>query len=824
MIGSSNTRTATRDAARAAPHLRRQTATARFVLALEVLVATFWPLPVLLVFFLSIAFFDLLPALPGWLHLLVLSAFLTAAVWFAWRGLRAWRRPDPEAARRRIERDNELDHRPLTGLGDALVAGQGNQVSESLWHAHRRATLGRLGRLRVAPPRPQLSGLDRFALRGLAILLLGVSLGFGYADWSERLARAVQPRFAALAGGTLALDAWISPPAYTRLAPIFLNADPRQEDVQDDVIEIVAGSRFLAQIQDAESARLIIDDQAVAFEPFAGSAVKIERVLSGGSLLEVEADGRTLGSWPIQLIPDSPPEVAFTAPPRKSERLSLRLDFETADDFGVEALSARITRIAASADEAPLEIEIFLAQQSAQAQTGSSFHDLTAHPWAGLAVEVQLVARDALDQEGVSSAARMVLPERFFEHPVARAIIELRKQLTVDPGTRDGVARRLEEVASLPQHYRHDTLVALALFTAGQRLSHDHGEGTIGEVQEILWETALRIEEGELGLAERDLRSIQEALMEALAQGADDAEIQRLLDELQQALDRFLAALAEQALSQMQGGEMPPNMDPEGRLIESQDLKDLIDQARRLAQNGAREAALEMLSQLQNILENLRARPMAEQMSDDFQDAHRMMGQMEDMLGQQQDLLDRSFRRSERLRPGEGGDPQAAQDNQVDALSQEELRQQLGEMMRQLGEMLGDMPQALGRAEQEMRSARDALQRNEPGQAVHPQARSLDQLQQGMQSMAESFLQMFDNLQERGSGNLANRPGDGSGPDPLGRQEGMGSREATKGVEIPDEGELRRSRMILDELRRRRGERQRPPLELDYIDRLLRQF
>lgn len=312
--------------------------------------------------------------------------------------------------------------------------------------------------------------------------------------------------------------------------------------------------------------------------------------------------------------------------------------------------------------------------------------------------------------------------------------------------------------------------------------------------------------------------------MEALAQGADDAEIQRLLDELQQALDRFLAALAEQALSQMQGGEMPPNMDPEGRLIESQDLKDLIDQARRLAQNGAREAALEMLSQLQNILENLRARPMAEQMSDDFQDAHRMMGQMEDMLGQQQDLLDRSFRRSERLRPGEGGDPQAAQDNQVDALSQEELRQQLGEMMRQLGEMLGDMPQALGRAEQEMRSARDALQRNEPGQAVHPQARSLDQLQQGMQSMAESFLQMFDNLQERGSGNLANRPGDGSGPDPLGRQEGMGSREATKGVEIPDEGELRRSRMILDELRRRRGERQRPPLELDYIDRLLRQF
>jgi hypothetical protein len=36
--------------------------------------------------------------------------------------------------------------------------------------------------------------------------------------------------------------------------------------------------------------------------------------------------------------------------------------------------------------------------------------------------------------------------------------------------------------------------------------------------------------------------------------------------------------------------------------------------------------------------------------------------------------------------------------------------------------------------------------------------------------------------------------------------------------------ELRRSREILDELRRRSGDRQRPALELDYIDRLLHQF
>jgi hypothetical protein len=44
------------------------------------------------------------------------------------------------------------------------------------------------------------------------------------------------------------------------------------------------------------------------------------------------------------------------------------------------------------------------------------------------------------------------------------------------------------------------------------------------------------------------------------------------------------------------------------------------------------------------------------------------------------------------------------------------------------------------------------------------------------------------------------------------------------GIEIPAESDLLRARRIFDELRRRSGERGRPELELDYIDRLLRRF
>ena len=75
---------------------------------------------------------------------------------------------------------------------------------------------------------------------------------------------------------------------------------------------------------------------------------------------------------------------------------------------------------------------------------------------------------------------------------------------------------------------------------------------------------------------------------------------------------------------------------------------------------------------------------------------------------------------------------------------------------------------------------------------------------------------------ERNSGQLGVRPGNGQ--DPLGRRPGSSGIEALEGVKIPDRMELRRAREILDELRRRRGDRNRPVFELDYIDRLLRQF
>lgn len=803
---------------------------ARGALAWESIWPALWPLLGVGGVFLALALFDVLPALPAWFHLAVLLAFGGAALVCLWHALRSIALPDEHAGKRRLERDSDLTHRPLTALDDRMLTGQQDPESRSLWRTHQYRAVRNLVGLKVRWPRPGLAGIDPWALRGLVLLLILVSFASSDGNISGRLANAMLPQFQGELELPPSLDAWINPPTYTGLAPLYLDAAVEPKDR----LKVPHGSILLAQVQGGGQApELEIDERLVPFEPFAHDAYRLERQLTEGARLGVRQGGRVLAEWPLDLIPDNPPTIAFNAPPGRTDRSALRLTYQTEDDYGVVTAKAMIKRID-QPEEAPLEIDLVIPGAAPKIVEATTYRDLTPHPWAGLAVEIQLIAWDHLEQEGRSEALRTVMPERIFNHPVARALVELRKQLTVKPKARLPVVQSLSRLYDHPEHFFHDLVVALAIRSAERRLIYDPSDKARREVQQLLWDTALRIEEGELALAERELREAQQALMDALARDADDAEIQRLIDELQTALNNFLDELAEQMREQMARGEQPneQQIPPDAQLLDRQDLQDLIDRARELSRSGARDAARELLSRLRDMLENLTANPYAGQMNQDMENASRMMENLENMMREQQELLDRSFERSQQGRQqdgmqGQGQRPQGQgqSQNMADAQRQEELRRNLGELMRQLGDLMGDIPRPLGRAEREMRDARDALSGEQPGQAIPPQTRSLDQLQQGMRSTLDRFMEMFANQPgETGEGSVSGRFGQ-QGRDPLGRESnGPASDSFTEGVQIPDQMELQRSREIVDELRRRRGERSRPAQELDYIDRLLQQF
>ena len=804
---------------------------ARAALLWERLWLGLWPLLTTAGLFAAVVLLDILPALPGWLHFALLACFVAALGATSALVVRRLAMPRSAEARHRLERDSGLDHRPLSSLEERLVTPSGDPGAEALWQAHRARLTAQLQHLRVRLPRPGVAAADPLALRALVVLGLVVGVTVGHDDWPRRLTAALTPQFGAVAAGPPAsLDLWINPPAYTALPPLYLEqsgeapADAAQTaDAAPAAVKVPAGSTLLAQVTGGSDLPVLrIGEAEQNFEPVGEGSYRISTELKTGDRVAVLQDGEELSAWPLELVPDSPPEVELTSPPSRTSRAVLRLDYEATDDYGVASVTAIIQRIDRPDDDS-LQIDLLLPGGDRRKVTHSSYHDLTAHPWAGLHVDLRLAAEDAIGQRDVSYPVRLVLPERIFNHPVARALVELRKQLSIDPDARLPVIRALADIFSRPEHYYNDLTVALAIRLAERRLIYDPTDAAVSQVQELLWDTALHIEEGEFAVAERDLREIQEALMRALEGNASDEEIARLMEQLQQALDRYLEALAEQLMEQLaQGSEMKP-VPPGAEILGGDELRNMIDRARELAQSGARDAARELLSQLREMLENMQAGLMDQQFGDNELGAWKMMEQLDGMTRRQQELLDRSYQRSQQGEPQSGEEmSRRLQENLADAGSQENLRRELGRMMRELADMLNSMPRPLGRAEQAMRDARDALEQGQEGQAIDPQTRAVDQLQQGMQSMAEQILEQMGDRAQRGSGQTGVQPGQGR--DPLGRRWGSGNREAVEGVQIPDQMDIQRAREILRELRNRRGDRTRPSDELQYIDRLLRRF
>jgi hypothetical protein len=126
-----------------------------------------------------------------------------------------------------------------------------------------------------------------------------------------------------------------------------------------------------------------------------------------------------------------------------------------------------------------------------------------------------------------------------------------------------------------------------------------------------------------------------------------------------------------------------------------------------------------------------------------------------------------------------------------------------------------------------MRDAVDALNRNAPGQAVGPQTEAMDQLQQAARAMAEQMMNQMgqgDGPNDPTGAPMGRRPRQNADRDPLGRERASNGSYDEGDVKIPDQSDVQKSREILDELRRRAGERSRPELERDYIDRLLKRF
>jgi uncharacterized protein (TIGR02302 family) len=835
-----------------APGLSRKIGLAWAVLAWEGLWPRLMPLLAFVALFIAAAHLDQFAGLDPWVHTGLLVVLSVAFVALGWWRLRDFSWPTQEAAVRRLERDSEVPHRPLVAVQDRLAAGSDDSMSTALWEAHRRREAERLAALSNKPARPGLAVLDTWALRFVPILALVVALATAGGWRSDRMTAAFTPAFPP--PPPVVANLWIAPPAYTGKPPIYLDMAEH-----DKLLRVPVGSKLAGFVDDVRGRRppqLVIDGKATEFATVSKGKYQVEQVIGEGTQIALQARGDEQARWKLHVIPDLAPTIEFSRA-IGVDKWSTKIEYIAGDDFGVTGVQLQIRLHGSvlgddmlSGDEEPEVLRVDLPVAGNAKKVADTFvRDLTSHPWAGLKVTVMLFASDALGQKGRSAVETFLLPERVFNDPTARALIVLRKALTRDPkGLRLDVADGMRLIQTKPDSYRNDPVVQLGLRVGASRLAEKGDKPTITDTQKLLWDLAMRLENGSMSDAERAVEQARQELRDAMQRQAGDEEIERLIQQLYDAMARWQKELAERMQDPEERRRMmeqAEKMDP-NNTITSDDLQRMLDKIREMAKNGQREEAKRLLEELRKMMEN--ATPMMAmpgqqrqqgqrgQQGQGNQQGREMMNQLDRLSRRQNQLLGESEREGRQQQGRQGQQGQRGQQGQQGQQpgdgqwgeqqrgQQEGLRRQLGDFMNRLDENGMPMPESLGRAERSMREAEDALRRGDPRDAARSQRRALDNLQQGMGDLAEQ-------MRNRGPGNgqdlaeIQERERRSEERDPLGRSDGNYGDAVDTGVDkVPLELERQRSREILDELRRRAGEQQRPKDELDYIDRLLKTY
>ena len=623
--------------------------------------------------FLALSWLGLWLVVPHWARAAGLAFF---AVALALSSFGLWRlRPLSRAdALRRVDRASGAVHRPAAALDDRLAAAGRDPATDALWALHQRRAEAEAARLTAGRPSPRAVELDRYALRfGVVAALFACAIVAGPQRYA-RVAAAFDFGGAVATGPGYRIDAWIDPPAYTGKPPVLLDLASEAGRDAAHPLRLAAPAGSTVVIRSSGGSPVEVETSGPLLPPAkldkdtAGGGDQAKRtaattaaadapgdsetrlVLHGDSRLTLRHGGGLRGIYDLTAIPDRPPTIALREVPKHNARGSLTLAYSVGDDYGVAAAEAQFsdpkidgTPATGPALVDPPKMMLSLPGLSHGLGDGETTADLSESPWAGASATMVLVARDEGGNEGRSEPVEIVLPEKPFNNPIARALVEQRRDLVLNPGDRNQVAAALEAMMIEPDAFGESSGVYLGLRYALDMLAQAQTKPQLVAVADFLWGMALQIENGDLTEAEKALRNAEKALRDAIDRRAPPEEIAKLTDDLQAAMDKFLKELAQQDKTkdqqQAQAGK-------NAKTISQSDLQKLVDRLKQQAKSGNREEAKKALDELQDLLENLKtakrqkADPQARAMAEG-------LNQLDQMMRDQQDLRDETFKKGQ---------------------------------------------------------------------------------------------------------------------------------------------------------------------------------
>lgn len=763
------------------------------------------------------------------------TALMIGLAMHSQQGVLQW--PSKQDALFRLDQD--LTSRPASSFTDTLALSVDDPLTDDLWQKHRACLAASIMQLSCAPPNIVMNRLDPRALRHLAVLLLVT--GF-FAAGSERTVRlwaatSFQPqRTTAVA---LREDGWIDPPAYTQIAPIMLDLSTFKDGDQP-LYKIPTGSILVLRRSDGDKIDttvkgpllLIPNDQKRTQQD-----QDLRFKISGDAQLTVTLLRQRNVDFHFTALPDHPPTVTLIKAPAAEGQEPLSITYSWQDDYGIARGFVDITGIVDDGQiiphpplvEPPRAPLAFMPDQRRGETKQSLVYE--EHLWSGLTVEARLSVQDDLQQTGLSERFRFVLPQRLFTHPLARALDEQRKHLVRAPHQQKAVLMALEALMVAPDLFTPQFGIYLGLNRARRWLSRPADKDRLIETAQWLWDMAVMIETEGSDDAQKALQAAQAALRDAIAREAPAHELKQLSEAVRQAMNRLLLALTDH-MQKQDPSQNDPSKREGGQTITPQELSALMDKLDQAMQRGDQEEALRLLEQLRQITRNLQtARPDGQPQPSDQQ---RALGALQDMTRDQQNLRDKTYReglerQQNRNRPQ--SEKKSDPDGPLSELenNQKSLRDKLQTLRRGMQQNGADQD-GFADADTAMREAEEALKQGQERDALDAQNRAIQGLRQGADQLAKYLRQQNgenENGQNQEEADRQNGQGENgqnvNGRDPLGRplpSQGSNDRARMHGDGLQSAPE-QRARALLEELRRRLGEMDRPQAEIDYLKRLL---
>ena len=174
------------------------------------------------------------------------------------------------------------------------------------------------------------------------------------------------------------------------------------------------------------------------------------------------------------------------------------------------------------------------------------------------------------------------------------------------------VLTALDALTLAPEKFTPEAGVYLGLRSIYHDLDHAKSDDELREVVARLWDMAVQLEDGNISQAEQALRAGAGGACARRSSAAPaDEEIKKLMDQLRAAHGQIPAGAGRSRCARIRSSSSRP-LDRNTRTLSQQDLKSMLDRLEQLARSGNKDAARQLLEQLQSMLENLQmARPGA---------------------------------------------------------------------------------------------------------------------------------------------------------------------------------------------------------------------